>query len=194
MSPVLQPSTARFVRKVRGTSLTQAGLAYYKSRQGGYTLQRKRGKTSVKDPIAVRLNRFLQSNPKMGQYISYVYSGKSRVIRGTESLLAVKLNSGAKGWITTEGRFISEEQLRNTLHSVDCTSPAAVVGVNLRDIYESLSPQKKAEFAEKVQDFDWDAMFEEMYPEDGEASADQQMDAYLELLETLGDVAGWDGS
>lgn len=188
---MIQPSTARFVRKVKGTSLSQASLAYYKSRQG-YTLQRKRGKTSVRDPVAQRLNRFVQANPKLGQYISYIYSAKSRVLRGTENLLAVKLNSGAKGWITTEGRFVSEEQLRNTLHSVDCTSPAAVVGVSLRDIYESLTTQQKAEFADKVRDFDWDAMFEEMYPEEGEASADQQMDAYLELLETLGDIAGWD--
>ena len=49
----------------------------------------------------------------------------------------------------------------------------------------------EAEFADRVRDFDWDQMFEEMYPKDGVAEADTQMDAYMELLETLGDIKGW---
>lgn len=189
--PLLNPKQMQFVRKVRGTSLTSAALAYYKSRSGGYTVQRKRGATSQKDPVARRLNLYHGANPGSGRYITHIYAQKSRVMRGTENLLAVKLNTGEKGWITAKGRFMSEQELRNVLHSVDCTSPASVADISLLDLYDSLTAQQKAEFAEKVQDFDWDAMFEEMYPKDGEAGPDAQMDAYFELLETIGDIKGW---
>ena len=182
--------TASFIKQVSGTSLKSASLAYYRNKKGGYTLQPKRGRTSQKDPVAVALNRYAQKNVGASA-VAYVYSSKSRVIRGTEHLLAVKLASGAKGWITSEGKFLSEEQLRNVLKSVDATSPASVMDVKLLDIYDSLTAQQKAEFAEKIRNFDWDKMFEEMYPKDGVAEADEQMDAYFELLETLGDIKGW---
>ena len=188
---LLNPKQMQFVRKVRGTSLTASALAYYKSRQGGYTLQRKRGATSQKDPVARRLNLYQQSNVGQGRYITHIYAQRSRVMRGTENLLAVRLNTGEKGWVTAKGGFMSEQELRNVLHSVDCTSPASVMDISLLDIYDSLTAQQKAEFADKVRDFDWDQMFEEMYPKDGVAEADTQMDAYMELLETLGDVKGW---
>lgn len=186
----LNPATARFVRKVKGTSLTQASLAYYKSKKGGYTVQPKRGRTSAKDPVAVALNRYAKHNVGAST-VAYIYSSKSRVLRSTSNMLAVRLQGGAKGWITESGTFVSADQLRNVLHSVDSTSPAAVAGVNLLDLYDSLTTQQKAEFADKVRDFDWDQMFEEMYPKDGVAEADTQMDAYLELLETIGDLKGW---
>ena len=187
--PSSNPINARFVRQVTGKSLTSAGMAYYKARKG-YSYQPKRGRTSEKDPVARMLNSYAKRNVGSSA-VKHIYSAKSRVIRGTEHLLAVKLENGAKGWITSEGKFLSEEQLRNVLHSVDSTSPASVMDVKLLDIYDSLTAQQKAEFAEKVRDFDWDAMFEEMYPKDGVAEADEQMDAYFELLETLGDIKGW---
>lgn len=190
MSP-LNPKQMQFVRKAYGTSLTSAALAYYKSRKGGYTLQRKRGATSQKDVVARRLNLYQQSNVGKGRYITHIYAQRSRVMRGTENLLAVRLNTGEKGWVTDKGRFMSEQELRNVLHSVDCTSPASVMDISLLDIYDSLTAQQKAEFADRVRDFDWDQMFEEMYPKDGEAGPDAQMDAYMELLETLGDIKGW---
>ena len=180
----------RFVKQVSGTSLKTATFAYYKSKKGGYVLKPKRGRTSTKDPVAVALNRYAKANVGAST-VSMVYASKSKVLRSTENLLAVKLKGGAKGWITEKGKFMSEEQLRNVLKSVDATSPAAVAGVSLQDIYDSLSPQKKAEFADRVRDFDWDQMFAEMYPKDGVAEADTQMDAYLELLTTLGDLKGW---
>lgn len=187
----LNPEQVQFVRKVYGTNLTTAALAYYKHRKGGYTLQRKRGATSQKDPVARRLNLYHIANPGSGRYITHIYAQKSRVMRGTENLLAVRLNTGEKGWVTDKGRFMSEQELRNVLHSVDCTSPASVADISLLDLYDSLTAQQKAEFADKVRDFDWDAMFEEMYPKDGEAEPDAQMDAYFELLETIGDIKGW---
>lgn len=187
----LNPEQVQFVRKVYGTNLTTAALAYYKSRKGGYTLQRKRGATSQKDPVARRLNLYHIANPGSGRYITHIYAQRSRVMRGTENLLAVRLNTGEKGWVTDKGRFMSEQELRNVLHSVDCTSPASVADISLLDLYDSLTAQQKAEFADKVRDFDWDAMFEEMYPKDGEAEPDAQMDAYFELLETIGDIKGW---
>ena len=188
---LLNPKQMQFVRKVYGTNLTSAALAYYKSRHGGYTIQRKRGATSVKDPIARRLNLYHGANPGAGRYVTHIYAQRSRVMRGTENLLAVRLNTGEKGWIASDGRFLSEQELRNVLHSVDCTSPASVMDISLLDIYDSLTAQQKAEFADRVRDFDWDQMFEEMYPKDGEAGPDAQMDAYMELLETLGDAKGW---
>ena len=189
MSP-LNPKQMQFVRKVYGTNLTTAALAYYKNRKGGYTLQRKRGATSQKDPVARRLNLYAGKVPD-GRWVTHIYAQRSRVMRGTENMLAVKLNTGEKGWVTDKGRFMSEADLRNVLHSVDCTSPASVMDISLLDIYDSLTAQQKAEFADRVRDFDWDQMFEEMYPKDGVAEADTQMDAYMELLETLGDIKGW---
>lgn len=181
---------ARFVKQVSGASLKTAALAYYRSKKGGYVLKPKRGRTSTKDPVAVALNRYAKANVGASA-VNMIYSPKSRVLRSTRNLLAVKLTGGAKGWITEKGMFMSEQRLRDVLKSVDATSPAAVVGVSLLDIYDSLSPQQKAEFADRVRDFDWDEMFKEMYPKDGVAEADTQMDAYLELLTTLGDLKGW---
>lgn len=179
-----------FIKQVTGKSLKTAAFAYYRNKKGGYVLRPKRGRTSAKDPVAVALNRYAKSNIGAST-VSMVYAPKSKVLRSTGNLLAVKLKGGAKGWITEKGVFMSEQRLRDVLKSVDATSPAAVAGVNLLDIYDSLSPQQKAEFADRVRDFDWDEMFKEMYPKDGVAEADTQMDAYLGLLTTLGDLKGW---
>lgn len=183
---------ANFIKQVTGKSVKTAAFAYYKNKnkKGGYVLKPKRGKTSIKDPVAVALNKYAKSNVG-GRTVNMVYAAKSKVLRSNENLLAVKLQGGIKGWITEQGTFLSEQKLRNALMSVDSTSPAAVAGVSLLDIYDSLSPQQKAEFADKLKDFDWDELFAEMYPQDGVVEADTQMDAYLELLSTLGDLKGW---
>ncbi len=181
---------ANFIKQVTGKSVKTAAFAYYKNKKGGYVLKPKRGKTSLKDPVAAALNNYAKGNVG-GRTVNMIYASKSKVLRSNKNLLAVKLQGGIKGWITEQGTFLSEQKLRNALKSVDATSPAAVAGVSLLDIYDSLSPQQKADFADKIKDFDWDEMFAEMYPSDGVVEADTQMDAYLELLSTLGDLKGW---
>lgn len=188
--PILNPKQVQFVKKVRGTSLKSAALAYYKNKKGGYTLQRKRGATSVKDPVARRLNLYHNANVGNGRYIMHIYAQRSRVMRGTENLLAVKLNTGEKGWVTTEGRFLGEDEIRKMLYSVDRTLAGMSEESALLGLYDSLSPADKAKVAEALQDYDWDVFWKEMYPEKGRRSVDNQFDNYDELVETIAQALG----
>lgn len=187
---LLNPSQMQFVKKVRGTSLTSAALAYYRNKKGGYTLQRKRGATSVKDPVARRLNLYHNANVGNGRYIMHIYAQRSRVLRGTENLLAVKLNTGEKGWVTVEGRFLGEDEIRKMLYSVDRTLAGMSEESALLGLYDSLSPTDKAKVVEALQDYDWDVFWKEMYPEKGHRNIDSQFDNYDELVETIAQALG----
>lgn len=187
---LLNPKQARFVRKVRGTSLPEAALAYYKSRQGGYTLQRKRGTTSQKDPVARRLNLYQQSNVGGGRYITHIYAQRSRVLRGTENLLAVRLNTGEKGWVTAQGRFMGEDDIRKMLYSVDRTLAGMSEESALLGLYDSLSASEKAKVADALQDYDWEVFWKEMYTEKGVRNIDNQYANYDELVETIAQALG----
>lgn len=138
-------------------------------------------------PRGVR--RFLNS-PK-GVDIARVYAERSRVMRSTPELTAVRLAGGEKGWITSGGRFMGYEDLRNALHSVDSTSAGAIEGVKLLDMFDALSPARQAEFAQTMQDFDWDEFWKEMYPGGSDPGIDTQMDLYYDMIERLGDLHGW---
>lgn len=188
--PLLNPKQVQFVRKVRGTSLTSAALAYYKSRSGGYTLQRKRGATSQKDVVARRLNLYHQSNVGQGRYITHIYAQRSRVMRGTENLLAVKLNTGEKGWVTAKGRFMSEDEIRKMLYSVDRTLAGMSEESALLGLYDSLSAAEKAKVADALQDYDWEVFWKEMYTEKGVRNIDNQYANYDELVETIAQALG----
>ena len=189
MSP-LNPKQMQFVRKVYGTSLTSAALAYYKHRKGGYTLQRKRGATSQKDPVARRLNLYQQSSVGKGRYITHIYAQRSRVMRGTENMLAVKLNTGEKGWVTDKGSFIAEDDVRKMLYSVDQTLAGISEGSALLDLYDSLSVAEKAKVAEALRDYDWEAFWKEMYPTKGARNVDNQYENYDELVERIAQALG----
>lgn len=178
--------TAAFVKKVSGTSLTSASLAYYRNKKGGYTLQRKRGKTSQKDPVAVRLNRMLTTESGIGKYVSYVYSGKSRVVRATDNLIGVRLESGVKGWVDVKGRFLSLENARYTLRSLDYTTVGYGSDLSLEAVWDEASPTQKAKIAEILMDVDWDAFWKEYYPkDDGRGDYDTQAEMYQDIVEKI---------
>lgn len=162
--------------------------AVYKTKEGGYVVKQKMGKTSTKDPIASGLNRYYQAGGQ--RQITYVYATKSRSMRSTDSMLAVRMGK-EKGWISAEGKFVSEDRLRNTLYAIDSTIVSAVKGVSLLDIYDAMSASQKVEFAQKLEKVDWDAFWEEMYPEEGMSPFDAQMNAYMDLLYELGVSSGW---
>lgn len=142
------------------------------------------------DLITERFNLYNKYNGWKAP-VAYIYSRKSRVIRGTETLIAVKLRNGLKGWLTQAGKFISEEGFRELLHNVDQTSPAAASDISLLDAWDSLSPQQKADLVDEMQDFDWDTFWEEIGSDDPDGDLRTATNAYYDLIETIGDLLGW---
>lgn len=180
------------VKAYVGPSLTKTGKevikAVYKTKDGGYVTKRKSGRTSQKDPVAAALNRYYSAGGKKA--ITWIYSAKSRVIRRTDTMLAVRAGK-EKGWIDSEGRFLSEKKLRDSLYAIDSTLVSAVKGISLLSIYDSMTPAQRAEFAEKTRNIDWDAFWDEMYTEEGAAPFDRQLQLYTDLIYELGVSAGW---
>lgn len=172
-------------------NVASATMAYYRAKNGGIIYKRKGGKTSVKDPVLRKLNAYRRANPEQTVHIKYVYSMKSRVMRSTDSVLAVKTSEGQKGWLTEGGKFISEDRFRELLHNVDQTSPAATSDVSLLDMWDSMSAQQKAELIDEMQDFDWDTFWEEIGSDDPEGDLRTATNAYYELIGTIGDLMGW---
>ena len=123
--------------------------------------------------------------------VAYIYSRKSRVIRGSESLIAVRLKDGSKGWLTAEGRFIGQDTMRELLYDVDQTLPASTSDISLMDAWDAMSPQQKADFADIMQDFDWDQFWEEIGSDDPARDLSAATNAYYDLIEIMGDVLGW---
>lgn len=171
--------------------IKSAYMAYYRNKNGGIVYKKKQGRTSEKDPILRRLNTYYRNNPEQAVRVKYIYSEKSRVIRPTDSLLAVKTDTGLKGWLTESGKFISEDRFRELLHNVDQTSPAATTDVSLLDAWDSLTKSEKAELVDAMQDFDWDVFWEEIGSNDPDGDLRTATKAYYDLIETIGDILEW---
>lgn len=184
----LNPIRGVAVKAVGASGLSKAAVRYVKNRKGGIEAKAGGRASRSKDPVVRRLNTTATGTNLRGRRVSWIYSQNSRVMRGTDVMMAVRLNTGERGWITDSGDFLGEKDLRDVLHSVDCTTAAAVQGISLRDMYDSMTPAQRAEFAERVRDFDWDAFWSEMYPTEGNPDLDSQMDLYMELLELIGDL------
>ena len=179
------------ISKVVGKDLKTATMAYYRNKKGGIVYKKKQGKTSVKDPVLRKLNAFRMNNPEQTVRVKFIYSAKSRVIRPTESLLAVKTDMGQKGWLTDSGKFISEDRFRELLHNVDQTSPAATTDVSLLDAWDSLNAQQKADLVDEMQDFDWDVFWEEIGSNDPDGDLRTATNAYYDLIRKIGNILGW---
>ena len=123
--------------------------------------------------------------------VTYLYSEKSRVVRGTANLVAVRLKDGSKGWLTREGKFIGQDTMRELLYDVDLTLPAATSDISLLDAWDAMSAQQKADFVDAMQDFDWDAFWEEIGSDDPARDLSAATNAYYDLIETIGDILGW---
>lgn len=142
-----------------------------------------------------KLTPVRQARARYGmENIVHVYSPKSRVMASRAGFQAVKLKTidgEVRGWVSETSGFISETDLRNMLYSVDCTSSARIKGISLLELYDSLSNEQKARFAEITKDIDWDEFWKEMYPQKGVYLPDVQMDRYLEFIELFGDLKQW---
>lgn len=183
------PSTVKTSYSVK-TAGKELVKGFYKSKDGGYVIRQKTGRTSQKDPFIRAANQFL--NQKGAMDISRVYSKNSRISHGAEGMWGVKLSDGTKGWITERGTFVGHDDVRNVLHSVDCTNVGAREGISLEGAWNDMSPTEKAKFAKEVDAFDWDTFWKEMYPTKGKASDDDtQTDLYYELLAKLNVVKKW---
>jgi len=150
------------------------------------------------DPIQILTDAFnasyiaeMRHLGHIGTYVTYIYSSKSRVVRGTENLLAVRMSDGRKGWMTRDGRFISQDTMRELLYDVDQTLPASTSDISLMDAWDAMSPQQKADFADIMQDFDWDQFWEEIGSDDPARDLSAATSAYYDLIEIMGDVLGW---
>lgn len=119
--------------------------------------------------------------------VGYVYASNSRVMKGSEGLLAVRLRSGEKGWLTKEGRFIGQDVIYRMLYSIDNTLVGAGSGVSLADLYAKMSPAQRVRFMDAIKDFDWEKFWEEDY-ELGDD--DYQIEVYFGLLEIIESVVG----
>lgn len=162
--------------------------ALYRTAKGGYSIKRKRGKTSVKDPLIKAINEYLTSG---GPRISKVYAYASRVMHGAPGMQGVRFEDGAKGWIKDDGGIILEKDVRDVLHSLDCLNVVAREGISLEGLYDAMSPAKKAEFARLVDGFDWNTFWKEMYPDGHGASDDRQTDLFYDLLAHLKLINKW---
>ena len=123
--------------------------------------------------------------------VKYIYSPKSRVIRGTQDLIPVRLKSGVKGWLASDGRFYSMDEFRELLHNIDQTSPAAASDISLLDAWDSLNAQQQVRLFETFRDFDWDAFWEEIGSDDPDRDLGKATDAYDRFVETVGELLGW---
>lgn len=189
MAQIVKPKARRKAKRKSSKPTTPAKMAYYAGPKGTITYKPKMGKTSAKNPVLRRLNAFEGTQP--GVYVKHVYSGKSRVIRGTDSMTAVKLSSGQIGWINERGAFIQRDRLRELFHNIDQTSPASISDVSLLDMWDAMPESAKAKLADYMQDFDWDVFWEEIGSDDPERDLTKATDAYFELIEDIGKAMGW---
>ena len=161
---------SKAIRKTGGSSVqfgknvSRLTGAYYRSKDGSIVYKRKQGPTSVKDPILRRLNAYHRANPEQSVHVKYVYGERSRVMRSTENILAVKTDEGLKGWLTDDGKFIGLDTFRATLANVDNTIVGDASGLSLLDAFDSMSPAFKI---------------------------DSATDRYFELVDLVGDLLGW---
>ena len=127
-----------------------------------FVLRRRTGKLSQKG-VAGRLNMYYeQGGTRVGRI--FVYSQSSRVMQGTDNLLAVKIGE-EKGWLTETGRFIGEEEFRAQLHSIDSTSVGQYDDMDaLVKKWDSLSAAQKAKVVDAFRDYNWDDFWAQFYP------------------------------
>lgn len=101
------------------------------------------------------------------QPVEYVYARKSRVIRGTDNLLAVRLKGGVKGWLTKDNRVITQNDMADLMHSLDGTIASSAFGFSFEEIWNRMSAQQRAELVDALKDMDWENFWKQEYnPED----------------------------
>ena len=133
------------------------------------------------------VSRYNRHNTK--DTVEYVYSRRSKVLRGTRELLAVRLKSGTKGWISQDGRFVSQDSMYQLMMGLDGTVASGLYGFSFAEVWEHMSAQQRAEFVELTQGVDWDAFWEVRYSRENPLD-EQWLEAFETVAEALLAVVG----
>lgn len=140
------------------------------------------------DLITERFNLYNKYNGWRAP-VAYIYSKKSRVIRGTENLIAVRLRNGQKGWLDANGRFISQDSMYNMMLGLDGTVASGQYGFSFGETWAQMSAQQRADFTDKVKDVDWDVFWHVKYRTDSPLD-EEWLDAFDEVANALLEVVG----
>lgn len=144
--------------------------AYSLKKRGAFTVNQGRyayspgatGLGSESDAVTRALNEYLGAGGR--QQITRVYSASSRVMRGTQDLAAVKFKEitgeEVTGWIASDGRLISEDQILSALHGLDKAAgyDDLMEGSLVRQYLEG-SPLQQARMADALKELDWNQLF-----------------------------------
>lgn len=131
--------------------------------------------------------KLLVGNLLFNPNLAYIYSNKSRVMKGTENMLAVKLKDGTKGWLTNEGQFIGQDNEYKMLYSLDRTLVGAGSGVSLSELYLKMTPSQRAKFVDEIKEFDWERFWNEDYKSGDD---DYQIEVFFGILEIIEEITG----
>ena len=150
----------------RGTTFKSYSL----SQRGAYTVSGRKyaytpgatGLGSEADAVTRSLNQYLAAGGR--QQITRVYSEKSRVMRGTQDMAAVKFREitgeEVTGWITADGRLISEDQILSALHGLDkAAGYDDMMEGSLTRQYLEATPLEQARMADALKELNWDQIF-----------------------------------
>ena len=134
----------------------------------------------LEDEASKFVSRYNRHNIK--DTVEYVYSRRSKVLRGTRELLAVRLKSGTKGWI-------SQDSMYQLMMGLDGTVASGMYGFSFAEVWEHMSAQQRAEFVELTQGVDWDAFWEVRYSRENPLD-EQWLEAFETVAEALLAVVG----
>lgn len=136
-------------------------------------------KAEALDLITERLNLYNKySGWKLP--VAYIYSKNSKVIRGTENLMAVRLRNGQKGWLDADGRFISQDSMYQLMLGLDGTVASGQYGFSFGELWANMSAQQRADFTDLTKDVNWDAFWMVSYDRNNPLD-----DAWLEALDEV---------
>lgn len=140
-----------------------------------------------KSKVKRRMRSVLESGSARatGLNIVHYYAPKSRVMRSVKGMMAVKLGDGQKGWITQDGTFVSEWDVKMMMRSLDHTTAGWGSPVSLEETWDQATPAQRARMAEVMSSVDWDEFWKEYYPKEGREDYDHQADMYDAIVDRL---------
>lgn len=167
-------------RVVNATKIDRenAVTRYYRDAKGRVVEKKKAGRTSRKDPILRTLNAYREAGGDAE--ITRIFSKKSRVLRGTEDMLAVEIRKTSpvtgnpktyRGWLYTDKQGRTKlmyegggNSLLGALKGLDDSAPQRPGEIRLVTLYSMCTPAARAKIADILKDWDWDAVFrDEIY-------------------------------
>jgi len=126
-----------------------------------FVLRPRTGRLSQKG-VAGAINRYYENGGTRVGTI-YIYARNSRIMQGTSNIVGAKIGE-EKGWFTKEGKFIAEDDFRNTLYSIDSTTVGLGYDEALTRKWDSLTARQKALVVDEFRNYNWDQFWTEFYP------------------------------